>query len=201
MILLSFFKFVEDELDNRYYIKMKDCGLIILLLNLLYISFVMVVEVIYNFNLMSFILGYIIHYLLSLNTLLEYFEKVYNHNKHYFITLLSKVDTYITQFLNNRIKNNDDDDELSSNKSKEETYDLDEISNISITPVSSESDNDDQSFVDVEEHDEPILDEIEKHDESTLADVEEQDKSLETSNDLSVNNDEENKESVVSSSE
>jgi len=172
MILLSFFKFVEDELDNRYYLRMKDCGLMILLLNLLYISFIMFVEVIYNFSLMSFIIGYIIHHLLSLDTLLKYFEKLYQYNKHYFITLLSKMDSCITQFLNDR--KNTDCDEVNndnSNKSKEESNDLDEISNISITPISSESDND----IDVNGF---LSDSIENNDTLSLGNIEKYDESV-----------------------
>ena len=99
MILLSFFKFVEEEMDGRYYLKIKDMGFFILLLNLLYASFIVIIDIFYNFSLLSFIFGYIIHYLLSLNSVLKYFEKAYHHNKKYFISLLSKIDIYITQLL------------------------------------------------------------------------------------------------------
>jgi hypothetical protein len=124
------------------------------------------------------------------------------------------MDSCITQFLNDR--KNTDCDEVNndnSNKSKEESNDLDEISNISITPISSESDNDIDvnGFLSdsIENNDTLSLGNIEKYDESVKvpsesAEVhnESAEVTIESSNESSVlTNDEENKEEVISSGE
>jgi hypothetical protein len=126
---------MENELDDyQYSFKLKDFGLLIVLFNIIYISFSVLLYVLFNFSFISFLFGYIIQKFISLDNLINYLEQLYNKNKDYFINLLRIVDTYVNTFLNSRKnKNNENENEILS----ESDTDL-AVDTLTITPDNSE---------------------------------------------------------------
>jgi hypothetical protein len=156
MITLSFFKFVEDELGERYYFRLKDFGLTILLLNIAYILYSVGLYVMYNFSFISFMIGYLVNTILQIDIVLKYFKKLYSLNKN----ILTKLEAYMLTVLNDLKKlycdNISTDDINSSNEVIVES-----------TNISKEDDNIvDNNVVEtskdiIEEKDKKVIEEIE----------------------------------------
>ena len=102
MILLSFFKFVENEMSDRYYLRLKDLGLLFLLMNVVYISVCILLKLVYDFSLISFVFGYIVNYLTSIENVMKHVEQLYNFNKRLLVKGFTYVDNNITEFINKR---------------------------------------------------------------------------------------------------
>ena len=180
---------MENEIDEQqYYFKLKDFGLLILLFNIIYISFSVLIYVLFNFSFISFLFGYVIQKFISLDNLINYFEQLYNKNKDYFISLLKIVDTYVNTFLNSR-KNKNNENLNESDGDNDLSPD-----SLTITPDNSEIVSDDEqiTFYKVNNELEAVTTE-DKKDENTIDDVTEDNKEEDTKEDVT----EDTKENVT----